>query len=51
MTFVTRDQVEDLASDLEVIDLREIDEVMPSAAGDKVRMHVFELVARGSTAV
>jgi len=36
MTFVTRDQ---------------IDEVMPSAAGDKVRMHIFDLVARDPTAI
>ena len=41
-----RDQVEELASGLMVLDLREIDEVMPSAAGDKVRMHIFDLVAR-----
>jgi hypothetical protein len=47
---VTRDRVEELVSGLEVIDLREIDEVMPSAAGDNVRMHIFELVARNSTA-
>jgi tellurite methyltransferase len=46
MTFLTRDQVEHLVSGLVVLDLREIDEVMPSAAGDKVRMHVFDLVAR-----
>ena len=46
MTFVTREQVEDLISGLKVLDLREDNEVMPSAAGDRVRMHIFDLVAR-----
>lgn len=46
MTFVTREQVEDLISGLKVLDLREDDKVMPSAAGDRVRMHIFDLVAR-----
>ena len=50
MTFVTNDQVEGLISGLAVLDLREIDEVMPSAMGDQVRMHIFDLVARNLAA-
>lgn len=50
MTFVTNDQVEELVTGLAVVDLREIDEVMPSATGDKVRMHIFDLVARNVAA-
>lgn len=50
MTFVTRGQVSELASRLTILDLREIDEPMPSAAGDMVRMHTFDLVARNGNA-
>ena len=48
MTFVTNDQVEGLISGLAVLDLREMDEVMPSAMGDQVRMHIFDVVARNT---
>ena len=48
MTFVTNDQVEGLISGLTVLDLREMDEVMPSAMGDQVRMHIFDVVARNT---
>lgn len=50
MTFVTNDQLGGLVSGLAVLDLREIDEVLPSATGDQVRMHIFDLVARNIAA-
>ena len=49
--FVTKDQVEGLISGLSVLDIREIDDVMPSAMGDQVRMHIFDLVARNMAAI
>ena len=47
MTFVTSDQVNGLISNLEVLDLREVDEIRPTAVGgDMVRMHTFDVIAR-----
>lgn len=46
MTFLTPPQVAAFASRLDVLELREVDEIGSSAAGDTVRMHIIDLVAR-----
>ena len=50
MTFHRRAEVEALFAGFEVKTLREIDEVRPSALEGPKRWHVFEIIARKSTA-